>query len=343
MNTAFDYKTELNQLRFTPEEKAAMTDRLLSAAQKNGSAQTSRRRWKRSAVAAVAAVACLCVGAGAVGVTKLASDTFSPVFGSAETEIIDKIGHPIGASATAAGVTITADAIIGDKHHYAIAYTIEKTDGSAFDLDVNATVGNGVLPLTFEQQDTNIGLMGGSHGSSYFYDADPSDNAIQFVEECEVDGNLPVGGAAKAVFRNLYSYPNGDYENRQLLAEGKWAGQSTTLNDMPITINAVTLSPLALRVDYTVESAVVWEDAPSGRETAYNRTQSDRYLSDLTVLLTMKDGTVMDLTSAGGSLSPNYSEDVTQAQKGQVFDTIIDPADVESVTVGNIVIPVDAS
>lgn len=57
----------------------------------------------------------------------------------------------------------------------------------------------------------------------------------------------------------------------------------------------------------------------------------------------MKDGTVMDLTSAGGSLSPNYSEDVTQAQKGQVFDTIIDPADVESVTVGNIVIPVDAS
>ena len=201
--------------------------------------------------------------------------------------------------------------------------------------------------------------MGGSHGSSYFYDADPSDNAIQFVEEREVDGNLPVGGAAKAVFRNLYSYPNGDYENRQLLAEGKWvlkfdldfedtsialrAGQSTTLNDMPITINAVTLSPLALRVDYTVESAVVWEDAPSGRETAYNRTQSDRYLSDLTVLLTMKDGTVMDLTRAGGSLSPNYSEDVTQAQKGQVFDTIIDPADVESVTVGNIVIPVEAS
>ena len=222
MKIAFDYKAELNQLRFTPEEKASMTERLLSAAQKTGSVQKPRRRWKRSAVAAVAAVACLCVGAGAVGVTKLASDTFSPVFGSAETEIVDKIGHPIGASATAGGVTITADAIIGDKHHYAIAYTIEKNDGSAFDFDVNATVGNGVLPLTFEQQDTNIGLMGGSHGSSYFYDADPSDNAIQFVEECEVDGNLPAGGAVKAVFRNLYTYPNGDYENRRLLAEGKW-------------------------------------------------------------------------------------------------------------------------
>ena len=363
MNTAFDYKTELNQLRFTPEEKAAMTDRLLSAAQKNGSAQTSRRRWKRSAVAAVAAVACLCVGAGAVGVTKLASDTFSPVFGSAETEIVDKIGHPIGASATAAGVTITADAIMGDTYSYAIVYSIRRDDGSPLVSDETLAAGaeqNGLLPLRFRNYGTQVRTSGGgAHGSSWFYDADPADNAIQFVEEREVDGNLPVGGAAKAVFRNLYSYPNGDYENRQLLAEGKWvlkfdldfedtsialrAGQSTTLNDMPITINAVTLSPLALRVDYTVESAVVWEDAPSGRETAYNRTQSDRYLSDLTVLLTMKDGTVMDLTSAGGSLSPNYSEDVTQAQKGQVFDTIIDPADVESVTVGNIVIPVEAS
>ena len=163
MKIAFDYKAELNQLRFTPEEKASMTERLLSAAQKTGSVQKPRRRWKRSAVAAVAAVACLCVGAGAVGVTKLASDTFSPVFGSAETEIVDKIGHPIGASATAGGVTITADAIIGDKHHYAIAYTIEKNDGSAFDFDVNATVGNGVpdfhVPIWFRRGRPTFGLL----------------------------------------------------------------------------------------------------------------------------------------------------------------------------------------
>ena len=112
MKIAFDYKAELNQLRFTPEEKASMTERLLSAAQKTGSVQKPRRRWKRSAVAAVAAVACLCVGAGAVGVTKLASDTFSPVFGSAETEIVDKIGHPIGASATAGGVTIDRKSVV---------------------------------------------------------------------------------------------------------------------------------------------------------------------------------------------------------------------------------------
>ena len=36
MKIAFDYKAELNQLRFTPEEKASMTERLLSAAQKTG-------------------------------------------------------------------------------------------------------------------------------------------------------------------------------------------------------------------------------------------------------------------------------------------------------------------
>ena len=356
MNTAFDYKTELNQLRFTPEEKAAMTDRLLSAAQKNGSAQTSRRRWKRSAVAAVAAVACLCVGAGAVGVTKLASDTFSPVFGSAETEIVDKIGHPIGASATAAGVTITADAIIGDKHHYAIAYTIEKTDGSAFDLDANATVGNGVLPLTFEQQDTNIGLMGGSHGSSYFYDADPSDNAIQFVEMMTQDQPLKPG-TASVKFQDLSVYTDNDYRTSETLAEGTWrlkfdfafedssislpAGQSFTLNGMDATLDGVTLSPLSIQVDYTVHQELAWsEDRESGQINAHDREQSYRYFESLPVVITYTDGTTQDLTNAGGGITPGDGESV--CQKSRIFDELRPLDEVASVTVGDIVLPVSA-
>lgn len=45
-------------------------------------------------------------------------DAFAGLFGGgpAETEIIDRIGCPIGASATSNGVTITADAIMGDTH-----------------------------------------------------------------------------------------------------------------------------------------------------------------------------------------------------------------------------------
>ena len=50
--------------------------------------------------------------------------------GPAETEIIDRIGYPIGASATSNGVTITADAIMGDTYSYAIVYSIRQDDGS---------------------------------------------------------------------------------------------------------------------------------------------------------------------------------------------------------------------
>ena len=165
MRSAFEYKSELDRLAFTPAQKEDMAARLCAAAQRSADAPKPRRR-SRSAVIAVAVAACLCVAAGATGATKLAGDVFVPVFGAANTEIVNKIGHPIGASATDGGVTITADAIIGDAHHYAIVYTIAKADGSAFDFDTSDTVGDGILPLSFDRQDTELGLMGGAHGSS---------------------------------------------------------------------------------------------------------------------------------------------------------------------------------
>lgn len=350
MRSAFEYKSELDRLAFTPAQKEDMAARLCAAAQRSADAPKPRRR-SRSAVIAVAVAACLCVAAGATGAAKLAGDVFAPVFGAANTEIVNKIGHPIGASATDGGVTITADAIIGDAHHYAIVYTIAKADGSAFDFDTSDTVGDGILPLSFDRQDTELGLMGGAHGSSWFYDADSSDNAIQFIEERETDGTLSAGHSAKAVFRDLY-YGSG--EDARLLAQGKWvlrfdldfedtsldlsAGQETTLNGMPLTINRVTLSPLALQVDYTVGSAVQWSDALGGQESAENRAQHQRYQGDLTLLVTMQDGSVLDLTDAGGSLSPEGN--TTHGTKGGVFSRIIDTEQAVSVTVGDIVIPV---
>ncbi|MFR2950670.1 MAG: hypothetical protein ACLTKG_04690 [Collinsella intestinalis] len=53
--------------------------------------------------------------------------------GPAQTELIDRIGRPIGASCTSNGITITADAIVGMRHAYAVVYTIGKDDGTAFD------------------------------------------------------------------------------------------------------------------------------------------------------------------------------------------------------------------
>ena len=99
----------------------------------------------------------LSIGAGATGVFKSASDAFAGVFGpTADTEIIDQIGRPIGASDTAGGVTVTADAILFDGYNYLISYTLEKEDGSAFDCTKNPDTG--LLNVYWNRADSNIGL-----------------------------------------------------------------------------------------------------------------------------------------------------------------------------------------
>ena len=59
-------------------------------------------------------------------------ETFLEVFGgsAAQTEIIDKIGYPVGASDTDNGVTVTADAVMGDAYNAVIVYTISRDDGT---------------------------------------------------------------------------------------------------------------------------------------------------------------------------------------------------------------------
>ena len=71
------------------------------------------------------------------------------------------MGVPVGASDTHNGVTITADAIIGDAYSYAVVYSIAREDGQPLAEDLEP-LGNGVLPLTFDRADTSVGVTGGS-------------------------------------------------------------------------------------------------------------------------------------------------------------------------------------
>ena len=194
------YRETMDELRFTEQEKEAMVDRLL---ERGG----SRRKGLnlRCAAVAVAAAAVLTVGAGAAVVLTPAGEVFASVLGGApaQTEILDWMGVPVGASDTHNGVTITADAIIGDAYSYAVVYSIAREDGQPLAEDLEP-LGNGVLPLTFDRADTSVGVTGGSsHGSAYFYDADPSEPSIQYVEKMTSDVPLEPG-TATASFRNLY-------------------------------------------------------------------------------------------------------------------------------------------
>ena len=104
MNSSFEYQESLNSLHFTEEEKAAIARRAAEAARKQ--TRPARRPVRRIALIAAAAVLVLAVGtAGATGILRSAAEVFSPLFGGApaQTEIIDKIGYPVGASDTGRG------------------------------------------------------------------------------------------------------------------------------------------------------------------------------------------------------------------------------------------------
>ena len=130
MNRQSDYQQALDGLCYTPEQKARLAARAAEAARQP--IRKARRPFGKIAVLAACLAVVLAVGAGASGVLKSAAESFGAIFGSgaAQTEVIDKIGHPIGASDTDNGVTVTADAIIGDAYNAAIIYTIRRDDGT---------------------------------------------------------------------------------------------------------------------------------------------------------------------------------------------------------------------
>lgn len=356
------YRDSMDRLHFTQEQKQEMVDRLMEA----GPVSSVRRplRFRRFAAVGAAAALALSLGvAGATGALGSAGDAFAGLFGGgpAETEIIDRIGYPIGASATSNGVTITADAIMGDTYSYAIVYSIRRDDGSPLVSDETLAAGaeqNGLLPLRFRNYGTQVRTSGGgAHGSSWFYDADPADNAIQFVEMMTQDQPLKPG-TASVKFQDLSVYTDNDYRTSETLAEGTWrlkfdfafedssislpAGQSFTLNGMDATLDGVTLSPLSIQVDYTVWEELVWDhqDQADGQMGEHDREQSYRFFESLPVTVNFTDGTALDLTGNGGGIRPEDGK--TVCQKGRVFEEILDLSTVESVTVGDITLPVEA-
>lgn len=340
------YRETMNELQFSPQQKQAMVDRLMAEAAKppKGRSIPLRRFCVLGAAAALAGA--LCLGAAATGALKPAAQAFAGVFGTspAQTEIIDRIGHPLDASDTVDGVTVQADAIIGDTYSYAIVYSIFREDGQPITADPNPN-GDGLLALRFDDWNTDVGHMGGMHGTAYFFDQDPTDNAVQFVELLTADSPLEPGTATV----QLTDLRQGLGEDAPLLAGGTWnlrfdfafadssltlpGGQSFTVNGKSAVLNSVSISPLSLRIDYTVEASA---------QSQIEDDSSDvlgLYLQTLNATLTLTDGTQIDLNGFGGGVQPQG--DALRCEKSGVFDRIIPLDTIESITIGELTLPVN--
>lgn len=141
------------------------------------------------------------------------SNLLAPLFGSTRTEIVDHIGKPIGASVSADGYTITADAIIGDGYNMAVVYTLTRDDGQP--LPEN---------LRFEEWHTEYKFLGffdpGTGGGSLSgIENEENPCQLQFVEQWS--GNVPLlGRLCRTTFGGLAQW-NEDGSST-LLAQGPW-------------------------------------------------------------------------------------------------------------------------
>lgn len=347
MSSLFDYKKEMSELRFTENQKKALAAAAASAAR---TPAKRRRPVFRTALIAAAMAAVLAVGSSAAGILPSPAEIFTPLFGgaAAQTEVIDKIGRPSGASTSSGGITITADAIMGDEYNAVIVYTLTRDDGERFfpegeSLDNRMLMMGGFGGASWAR--------GGAHGGAWFVDEDPEDDRIQYVETVSSDVSL-TRGTARAEFEDL-RYMDPEAGRDEVLYSGRWklrfevdyedcsirlgGGETFSQDGLNFTIDEITLSPLAVRAAYTSDSAAAWSNAPSGRQSPEDARQSQRFLENIEILLTKTDGTVIDLGNSGGRVSPDYEAGVSHCTKGQVFDEIIPLEDMASLTVGGVV------
>ena len=63
-------------------------------------------------------------------------------------------------------------------------------------------------------------------------------------------------------------------------------------------------------------------------------------MENVEILLTLTDGTVVDLSNAGGSIEPE--DGTTVCSKGEMFSQVIPMEDMVSISVGGVVFPITA-
>lgn len=160
---------------------------------------------KRVKAAAACLVLILGMAVTAEATTGSVSNLFAPLFGMAQTDLVDDIGVPVGVSASADGYTITAEAVIGDRYNIAVVYTLSRDDAQPLPEG---------LRIDYEKK---AGGPGGGWTGWEKNEEDPS--KIYFIESWSL-GQAIRGRFWAASFSNLAIQGEGD--EKTIIAEGPW-------------------------------------------------------------------------------------------------------------------------
>lgn len=258
------------------------------------------------------------------------SNLLAPYFGSARTELLEKFGRPIGASASAGGYTITADAIIGDRGCMQVIYTLIREDGQP-------------IPEHVKFLDIDYAIRGGNASCATVYPSASDSNESQFYQKFFAEFGF--SRKVRVSFGRLVISDDPDQEP-ELLAEGPWelsfvrrypdTTRSIPVNDLTITgqsgrsyrIRTLSCSCLGLTITGT---------------TPFFESDTDLTL-DLTASVTLKDGSVLPLQTgsesgrSGGA--PVWTFSCHARYRDQDGFGLLDPDDIAAITLCGVTIPV---
>lgn len=370
-----DYRHALEHISFTDNAKQHMANSIAQSvassdaatAQSNFNGTRRKPRIARhpvrtvARIAAVTAVLAIVIGgagtAMATGVLPLPSDMLSDIFDgpASQTEIIDRIGRPVGASCSNNGVTVTADAIMGDKDMVTIAYTLTFDDPAALkklsEPGENGTIAGSV--------DGNVYVDGehGGQGQSWLIDKNPNDSSIQYFAQFSVESPGLMGRTVRTHINSLVVPRAGkELPEYKKILTGPWdlkfqlnyedtsvtipAPRSVNFNGTKATIQEATVSCVGVSVRYNIDRSIE-HDNNSGK-MSQNMEESMDAVGNIPLIVTFKDGHVEDATSHSGYFANKLDNGTTDVHKTWPFSQVCDTDKIASVQIGDTVIPMNS-
>lgn len=370
-----DYRHALEHISFTDNAKQHMANSIAQSvassdaatAQSNFNGTRRKPRIARhpvrtvARIAAVTAVLAIVIGgagtAMATGVLPLPSDMLSDIFDgpASQTEIIDRIGRPVGASCSNNGVTVTADAIMGDKDMVTIAYTLTFDDPAALkklsEPGENGTIAGSV--------DGNVYVDGehGGQGQSWLIDKNPNDSSIQYFAQFSVESPGLMGRTVRTHINSLVVPRAGkELPEYKKILTGPWdlkfqlnyedtsvtipAPKSVNFNGTKATIQEATVSCVGVSVRYNIDHSIE-HDNNSGK-MSQNMEESMDAVGNIPLIVTFKDGHVEDATSHSGYFANKLDNGTTDVHKTWPFSQVCDTDKIASVQIGDTVIPMNS-
>lgn len=370
-----DYRHALEHISFTDNARQHMANSIAQSVASSDAATAQSifngtRRKPRIArhpvrtvarIAAVTAILAIVIGgagtAMATGVLPLPSDMLSDIFDgpASQTEIIDRIGRPVGASCSNNGVTVTADAIMGDKDMVTIAYTLTFDDPAALkklsEPGENGTIAGSV--------DGNVYVDGehGGQGQSWLIDKNPNDSSIQYFAQFSVESPGLMGRTVRTHINSLVVPRAGkELPEYKKILTGPWdlkfqlnyedtsvtipAPKSVNFNGTKATIQEATVSCVGVSVRYNIDRSIE-HDNNSGK-MSQNMEESMDAVGNIPLIVTFKDGHVEDATSHSGYFANKLDNGTTDVHKTWPFSQVCDTDKIASVQIGDTVIPMNS-